>query len=115
MSNLTTLVSIITTKLDEGYEPKQIKGYLNFNHPQLTDKEIKEAFDSLGLSGNKKQFADIYYDWLSVAPRTEFEMNEYIMGLGEYGETSNNVQKHLSHYLKIGRTIQRVWDAVDAE
>ena len=46
--------------------------------------------------GGPRGFADIYYDWLVEAARTEQEAHDYIMG-----DESQNVRNHLTHYLNI--------------
>lgn len=46
--------------------------------------------------GGARGFADIYYDWLVEAARTEQEAHDYIMG-----DESQNVRNHLTHYLNI--------------
>ena len=46
--------------------------------------------------GGARGFADIYYDWLAEASRTEQEAHNYIMS-----DESQNVHNHLTHYLNI--------------
>lgn len=46
--------------------------------------------------GGARGFADIYYDWLAEAARTEQEAHDYIMS-----DESQNVRNHLTHYLNI--------------
>lgn len=46
--------------------------------------------------GGARGFADIYYDWLAEAARTEQEAHDYIMS-----NESQNVRNHLTHYLNI--------------
>lgn len=46
--------------------------------------------------GGPRGFADIYYDWLAEAARTEQEAHDFIMG-----DESQNVRNHLTHYLNI--------------
>lgn len=46
--------------------------------------------------GGPRGFADVYYDWLAEAARTEQEAHDYIMG-----DESQNVRNHLTHYLNI--------------
>lgn len=78
----------------------KLTAYLTID--DYTNKEIKEAFKAEGRTTDKpKTFASEYYNFLAEAKRTEAEATDYIMGLGEYGETSANVQKHRSHYLSI--------------
>lgn len=47
-------------------------------------------------SGGPRGFADMYYDWLAEASRTEQEAHDYIMS-----NESQNVRNHLTHYLNI--------------
>lgn len=46
--------------------------------------------------GGPRGFADIYYNWLAEAARTEQEAHDFIMG-----DESQNVRNHLTHYLNI--------------
>lgn len=46
--------------------------------------------------GGPRGFADIYYNWLAEAARTEQEAHDYIMS-----DESQNVRNHLTHYLNI--------------
>lgn len=55
-------------------------------------KEAQPAKASSGPRG----FADMYYDWLAEAARTEQEAHDYIMS-----NESQNVRNHLTHYLNI--------------
>ena len=47
-------------------------------------------------SGGPRGFAEMYYDWLAEAARTEQEAHDYIMS-----NESQNVRNHLTHYLNI--------------
>lgn len=47
-------------------------------------------------SCSPRGFAEMYYDWLAEAARTEQEAHDYIMG-----DESQNVRNHLTHYLNI--------------
>lgn len=46
--------------------------------------------------GGARGFADVYYDWLAEAARSEQEAHDYIMS-----DESQNVRNHLTHYLNI--------------
>lgn len=47
-------------------------------------------------------FAADFYNWLAEESRTEAEAKAFIMGENVlYGDTSNNVKNHLTHYLNI--------------
>lgn len=48
------------------------------------------------VKGGARGFADIYYDWLAEAARSEQEAHDFIMCY-----ESNNVRNHLTHYLNI--------------
>ncbi len=86
----------------------KIKAFLTLE--DYSAKEITAALKEAGVTGGKpKTFASEYYDWLAERPRTLVEAEDYIMGLGEFGETTNNVQKHKSHYLNIADLTIRVW------
>lgn len=71
------------------------------------DKDIKEATKDLGQA--KTNFAAQYYDWLASEKRTMAQAEKYVMGKGEFGETSDNVKAHLSHYLNIAELTLRIW------
>ena len=47
-------------------------------------------------SGGPRGFAEMYYDWLAEASRSEQEAHDYIMS-----NESQNVRNHLTHYLNI--------------
>lgn len=47
-------------------------------------------------SGGPRGFADMYYDWLAEASRSEQEAHDLIMS-----NESQNVRNHLTHYLNI--------------
>jgi hypothetical protein len=74
-----------------------------------TAKDIQEALAEAGLSGKKVAFAESYYGYLSSEERSKAEAIDYIMGRGEFGETSPNVQKHLNHYLGIHALSVAIW------
>lgn len=57
--------------------------------------------------GGARGFADIYYDWLAEAARTEQEAHDYIMS-----DESQNVRNHLTHYLNIWALAETVRSGV---
>jgi len=85
---------------------KKIRGYLAYN--DVSEEDTKELIAGLGLGG-RRTFVDSYYGFLATGHRNRSEAEDYINGLGEYGETSDNVKKHLSHYLKIWELSHNVW------
>lgn len=65
-------------------------------------------------------FAADFYAWLAGDARSEQEAHDYIMGVGEYGETTKNTKAHLTHFLNIwalaetvrsGETVMRSFSA----
>ncbi len=79
----------------------------------LEDYSAKDIAESTkGLSTVKKGFRAAFHSWLIDAPRTEEEAIEYIDGLGEYGETSDNVRKHKSVYLNEYRLARDIRDSL---
>ena len=59
------------------------------------EAEYKAAQPEKAKAG-ARGFADIYYDWLAEAARTEQEAHDFIMS-----DESQNVRNHLTHYLNI--------------
>lgn len=57
--------------------------------------------------GGARGFADIYYDWLAEAARSEQEAHDYIMS-----DESQNVRNHLTHYLNIWALAETVRSGV---
>ena len=66
----------------------------------------KEAQPEKAKAG-ARGFADIYYDWLAEAARTEQEAHDYIMS-----DESQNVRNHLTHYLNIWALAETVRSGV---
>ena len=58
-------------------------------------------------SGGPRGFAEMYYDWLAEAARTEQEAHDYIMS-----NESQNVRNHLTHYLNIWALAETVRSGV---
>lgn len=75
----------------------------------FSGKEVTEALKEAGISKAKIGFNDTFYTYLSDGVRTEAEIKAYILGDGEFGETSDNVVNHLSTYLAIGRLAIRLY------
>lgn len=70
-----------------------------------TVKELNEAWKEATPEKAKRAaggFAADFYNWLAEESRAEEEAKAFIMGEDEtYGDTSNNVKNHLTHYLNI--------------
>jgi len=57
-------------------------------------------------------FASKFYDSLAANPQmTEQAANDYVMGEGENEDTSENVKRHISHYLNIWSLVNRIANA----
>lgn len=110
--NTTTLenaIARIEVLLTKGLPKAKIEASLILeDYPKAT---IREAFKALSVKPKATTFASEYYAFLSASPRTKEMAEEYIMGGGEYGETSTNVKKHLSHYLNIHSLTLAIWDS----
>ena len=105
---MNTINTRILELQDSGFNNTKIKAYLQIE--DYSAKEITAAFKDLGLTGSKhKTFASEYYDWLATESRTEEEATAYILGTGEFGETSKNVKAHKSHYLNIRELSANIW------
>lgn len=64
-----------------------------------TAKELEQFWklcQPAKTTSGKFGFAEMFYDWLAEASRTEQEAHDLIMG-----NESNNVRNHLTHYLNI--------------
>ncbi len=94
---------------NSGLNDKKVRAYLVLE--DFSAKDITEAFKSLGGAKKAKGFAAEYYEWLAANPRTTEEATQYIKGTGEFGETSDNVKKHLSHYLNIHSLASTIWES----
>lgn len=65
----------------------------------IAAKELEAAYKEAQpakSSGGPRGFADMYYDWLAEASRSEQEAHDLIMS-----NESQNVRNHLTHYLNI--------------
>lgn len=99
----------IAELINQGKTKKYIEAFLVLEG--LSNKRIKELLKEAGLEGQKKKSFNIeYYAFLSSGYRTKEEAEDYILGFGEYGETSNNVVNHLGHYLSIYRLSVAIYD-----
>ncbi len=74
-------------------------------------KEVTEALKEAGISKAKVGFNSHFYDWLAEEERDQEEVNAYILGDGEFGETSENIQRHRRHYALLGNLASRIWAA----
>jgi len=62
-----------------------------------------------GEGSGRVGFASQYYDFLVANPTvSEESAKAYIMGEGDYVETSENVKRHASHYLAIWKLVNRI-------
>ncbi len=94
----------------EGITIKVMRAHLTIEG--FTDKAITKALKDEGITGGAKRgFATDFYDWLAEGARDPDEVKAYIMGDGEYGETTKNIQKHLSHYTNIATMANAIWEA----
>jgi len=103
-----TTVSIddrIEALRSEGKDKDKISAYLIIE--DYDKKDIAEALKRAGLVG-KRGFRAAFHDWLVESARTEKEVADYILGKGEYGETSDNVKKHLTTYQNEWKLAERV-------
>lgn len=65
-----------------------------------------------GQGAGRPGFAGGYYDFLAKNPGcTEQEATDYVMGENGNEETSENVKKHLSHYLGIWKLVNTIHNA----
>lgn len=87
-------------------ETARVKAYLIIDGYKA--KEIKEALKRLGVTGIRKEFRASFHDFLVEKNPTEAEVTDYVMGKGEYGETSDNVKRRLNVYLKEYKLANRI-------
>ena len=107
-TNLNSAISFAENLLEKGYTKAKIEAYLTLE--DYSKATIKEALKSLNIGSKARTFASDYYEYLSTEVRTQSEASAYILGTGEYGETSQNVKKHLSHYLNIWELTVAIWN-----
>lgn len=113
------LDSAILKELAEFREKKEAKGdkvntanlraFLNLAGIE-DSKEQSEYIEAIGFKGLKRNFAELYYDYLAEKPRTKKEASDFILGKNGNNETSRNVQNHLSHYLNIHSLSIAIWN-----
>jgi hypothetical protein len=101
----------ITTRINElqaqGLTIAKIKAFLTLE--DYSAKDIAAGLKAAGVSSKPKTFASEYYNWLAESQRLRTEALDYILGFGEYGETSKNVQAHKSHYINIWELSVTIW------
>lgn len=126
LQSATTILEAATISINSGIVgAKDI--YLAWGKERsYTVKELNEAWKEATPEKAKKAaggFAADYYEWLAGESRSEQEAHDFIMGNSEYGETTKNVQNHLTHYLNIwalaetvrsGETVLRSFSAKKA-
>lgn len=82
---------------DEKMTTAKIKAVLTLE--DYKGKDIDLAIKALGVTRAKIEFRAVFHDWIIKTNPTEAAAKDYIMGKGEFGETSDNVQKHLNVYM----------------
>lgn len=87
-------------------ETARVKAYLIIDG--YKPKEITEALKLMGITGIRKEFRSYFHDFLVEKNPTEEEAIAYIEGKGEYGETSDNVKRHLNVYLNEYKLANRI-------
>ena len=105
--NTNTAAARVSALVAEGKDKRIIEAMLTIEG--FTPKDIKEATKS--LAQKKTNFAAEYYNWLASGKRDMKDVEAYIMGKGEFGKTSSNVQNHLSHYKNIAELANTIWSA----
>lgn len=104
-----TVVTKVKDLAGQGKTIKFIRAFLTLEG--YSDAAASDVLKEAGIAGKKRGFADSYYAWLSAEERTKEAAEEYILGAGEYGETSENVKNHLSHYLNIHALTVTIWES----
>lgn len=113
---MSNIINRINELKESGLTLAKIKAMLTIE--DYTAKEIAQGIKDAGVSIKPKTFASDYYDWLSASIRTKEEATDYILGQGEFGDTSDNTKKHRSHYLNIWELSATIWnskESVEAE
>jgi len=111
MSKSKVAVSVsITERVEQlklaGFDKRKIEAMLTLE--DFSPKGIKEALKSEKAA--PRNFAGLFYEWLAKENRNPEDVKNYIMGLGEYGETSSNIKNHLSHYTNIADLTRKIWE-----
>ena len=79
-----------------------VRAYAKKNELSVYSKPKSEGVARSG-------FANDYYNYLIGNPKmTQDEAKAFIMGEGDFAETSANVQKHMSHYLGIWKLVNTI-------
>ena len=67
-----------------------------------------------GEVGSRPGFVNDFYNWLVANPTsTKEEASAYVMGAGDHKDTSDNVKRHISHYLGVWSLVNRVANPAD--
>lgn len=110
LENLETIEEVIE-EIKEDRKVSEIKSYLNILGYKA--KEINDALLVADISKAKSTFNPSFYTYLSEGKRSKAEVKAYILGEGEYGETTDNVVKHLSFYSSIGDLSRRIFESFE--
>lgn len=85
----------------------KIRAHIELNDEvALSQKELNDIFKENGLTSAKPKFAASFYEWLAAEGRDKAEVLLYVEGRGDFGETTENVQKHLKHYVNIADLVR---------
>lgn len=74
--------------------------------------ELEVFKKAKGTGAGRSSFASKYYEFIIGNPgMDEDEAKAYVMGEGDHEDTSDNVKKHLSHYLGIWKLANTIHNA----
>ena len=108
MFTLNDTIVRLEELMANGLDLKKARAYLIIEDYQ--NGLIEKAIKYLDLKAAKANgFKAEFFNWLAEAPRTKFEATDYIMGNGDFGETSDNVKKSLSTNINIWELTSRIW------
>jgi hypothetical protein len=107
---MNTIIDRIEDLRAQGLNDTKVKAFLILE--DYTAKEIAEAFKSLG-GAKKVGFRESYYDFLVNNPGVNRIDAEYF--IMNHESSSDNVKKHLSHYLQNFDLVSRVRATLGAE
>jgi hypothetical protein len=104
---LESAIARINELMADGYESKKIRACLILE--DFPAKVISDAMKECSPKASPREgFKASYFKWLGDWPRSEAEAKEYILGNGEFGDTSPSVKRNLATNLNVWRLVNRV-------
>ena len=103
VSLIATLIELLEELKDRKLPISKVLPIVEYHFPDLNTSEITLAVAEAGFKARARSgnFVTDYYTFLAEGGKTLPEVKAFINGTGENDSTSDNVKRHLNHYLKI--------------